>query len=66
MIIFHTMPKIPAKDRNKRLWYEYFYTATGRRPPKGFKIRVSTPEDPLVRIYEQVVCKARNDPLIPL
>ena len=53
-IIFHKPVKRP---KNRPLWFEYRYTATGRTPPKGFQLRASVTEDPDVRIYEQVFIK---------
>ena len=45
--------KRPKEKR--RLYFEYFRTCTGKLPPnKDFQLRVSVPEDPLVRIYERI------------
>jgi len=51
--IFHNT----KKPKGRGLHFEYFSTATGRKAPEGFQLRVSVEEDPLVRIYERVFVK---------
>jgi len=55
-IIFHKTKKPKVKDIF--LHYDYFETATGKAPPKGFQLRVSVAEDPDVRIYERTFIKS--------
>ena len=49
-IIFHET----KRPKKKPLRFEYFHTANGKLPGKDFQLRVSVPEDPLVRIYERI------------
>jgi len=52
-ILFHTS----KKPKGSGLHFEYFHTAMGRTPPKGFNLRASITEDPLIMIYERIIVK---------
>ena len=38
----------------ERLWFDYWYTARGIEPPKDFQLRMTSPGDPDIKIYERI------------